>query len=65
MNPMDYLKRAIEYTEKRGDDYFFRGIYKHYRESHGVSNSVWYALVNLYDEDTALMLKYKYCETVL
>ncbi len=62
---MDFLKRAEDYAEARGDGNWFKERYTTYREWYNVSDSVWCALTWLYDEDTATMLKYKYCETVL
>ena len=65
MDKMEYLKRAQDYTETRGDENWFAEVYTRYREYYSVSDSVWCALTWLYDEDTAKLLKYKYCETVL
>ena len=65
MNKMEYLKRAQDYCAARNDENWFAEVYTRYREFYNVSDSVWCALTWLYDEDTAKLLKYKYCETVL
>ena len=65
IDKMDYLKRAQDYTEARGDENWFNEYYTSYREFYNVADSVFCALSWLYDEDTATLLKYKYCEVVL
>ena len=65
MNKMEYLKRAEAYAEARGDDMYFKNLYTGFREYNNVDDSVWKTLSYLYDADTAQLLKYKYCETVL
>ena len=65
IDKMEYLKRAQDYTAWRGDENWFCERYTAYREFYNVSDSVFCALTWLYDEDTATLLKYKYCEAVL
>lgn len=65
MNKMGFLKRAQDYTEARGDEMYFKNLYTGFREFNNVEDSVWKTLSYLYDNDTAELLKYKYCETVL
>lgn len=62
MDKMGFLKRAEDYASARGDGDWFKSYYTRYREYYNVSDSVWCALTWLYDEDTAQMLKYKYCD---
>ena len=50
---MDFLKRAEEFCETRGDEYWFKHIYSGYREFNTVVDSVWHTLVYLYNEKTA------------
>ena len=65
MDKLGFLKRAEAYTEARGDDMYFKNLYTGFREYNNVDDSVWKTLSYLYDADTAQLLKYKYCETVL
>ena len=65
MYKLEFLKRAEAYTEARGDDMYFKNLYTGFREYNNVDDSVWKTLSYLYDADTAQLLKYKYCETVL
>ena len=65
IDKMEYLKRAQDYAAARGDENWFCERYTSYREFYNVVDSVFCALSWLYDEDTATMLKYKYCETIL
>jgi len=65
IDKMEFLKRAEDYTEARGDENWFKEVYTRYREWYDVSDSVFCALTWLYDEDTATLLKYKYCEAIL
>ena len=62
---MDFLIRAEQYATKRGDENWFKFYYTNYREWFNVEDSVWRTLVWLYDEDTANLLKYQYCEVKL
>ena len=65
MNKFEFLKRAESYAAARGDDMYFKNLYTGFREYNNVDDSVWKTLSYLYDNDTAELLKYKYCETVL
>ena len=62
---MEYLKRALNYSQARDDLDWFNEVYANYREWYNVSDSVFCALTWLYDEDTAKLLKYQYCEVKL
>ena len=62
MYKLEFLKRAESYAAARGDENWFKEVYTRYREWYNVSDSVWCALTWLYDEDSARMLKYKYCD---
>ena len=62
---MEYLKRAQDYTSKRGDYDIFVAMFKKFRQRYSVSDSIFCALSWLYDEDTANLLQYKYCEVIL
>jgi hypothetical protein len=65
MDAMGFLDRAERYAAARGDQYWFKERYTTYREWYNVSDSIWCALTWMYDEDTARMLKYKYCDTII
>jgi hypothetical protein len=65
MYKLEFLKRAESYAAARGDDMYFKNLYTGFREYNNVDDSVWKTLSYLYDADTAQLLKYKYCETVL
>ena len=65
MYKLEFLKRAEAYTEARGDEMYFKNLYTGFREFNNAEDSVWKTLSYLYDADTAQLLKYKYCETVL
>ena len=41
---MKYLKLALDYTEARNDDNWFRNLYTCFREYNGVNDSVWKTL---------------------
>jgi hypothetical protein len=62
---MEFLKRAEDYTSKRGDYDIFVAMFKKFRQRYSVSDSIFCALSWLYDEDTANLLQYKYCEVIL
>lgn len=62
MDAAGFLNRAERYAAARGDENWFKEVYTRYREWYNVSDSVWCALTWLYDEDSARMLKYKYCD---
>ena len=65
VDKMAFMRRAEDYTSKRGDYNIFVALYKKYRQWYGVSDSVFCALTWLYDEDTANLLQYQYCEVKL
>lgn len=65
MYNLEFLKRAESYAAVRGDEMYFKNLYTGFREYNNVEDSVWKTLSYLYDADTAQLLKYKYCETVL
>lgn len=65
MNAAGFLDRAERYAAARGDEMYFKNLYTGFREFNNVEDSVWKTLSYLYDNDTAELLKYKYCETVL
>ena len=54
---MNYLKRAQDYAEVRGDDNYFRNLYTGFREYNSVNDSVWKTLSYLYDNETANLLE--------
>jgi len=56
---MEYLKRAQQYAEARGDDNYFREAYTVLRETNSVEDSVWRALEYLYDGFVADLLRFK------
>ena len=65
MDKLGFLKRAESYAAARDDDMYFKNLYTGFRKYNNVDDSVWKTLSYLYDADTAQLLKYKYCETVL
>jgi hypothetical protein len=54
---MEFLIRAEQYVESLADEYWFYHYYRGYREQHSVRESVWLALAQLYDRDTARRLE--------
>jgi len=54
---MKYLKLALDYTEARNDDNWFRNLYTCFREYNGVNDSVWKTLSYLYSNDIANQLQ--------
>ena len=64
-NNMDYLLRAENYAVERGDEDWFKMYYTDYRKYYNVQDSIYRTLAWLYDEDTAKLLKYQYCEVKL
>ena len=62
---MEFLKRAEDYTSKRGDYDIFAAMYKKFRQRYSVSDSIFCALKWLYDEETANLLQFQYCEVKL
>ena len=56
---MDFLKRAERYAEARGDESWFKYTYTFFRQTHGVTDSVWKTLAYLYSNETADLLEYQ------
>jgi hypothetical protein len=54
---MEYLKRAEEYAQAQGDEFWFKNIYTQYRDTHGVAEAVWKTLSYLYTDSVADMLE--------
>lgn len=65
MDNIQFLKRAEDYAQARGDEMYFKNLYTGYREYNNVKDSVWKTLSYLYDNETATFLEYKYCEVIL
>ena len=56
---MDFLKRAERYAEARGDEMWFKYTYTFFRQTHGVTDSVWKTLAYLYSDETADLLEFQ------
>ena len=56
---MDFLKRAEKYAEARGDEMWFKYTYTFFRQTHGVTDSVWKTLSYLYSDETADLLEFQ------
>ena len=56
---MDFLNRAERYAEARGDELWFKYTYTFFRQTHGVTDSVWKTLAYLYSNETADLLEYQ------
>lgn len=56
---MDYLKRAEQYAECRGDDLWFKNLYTQYREFNSIVDAVWMTLSYLYSNQVADMLEFQ------
>jgi len=56
---MDFLKRAEKYAEARGDEMWFKYTYTFFRQTHGVTDSVWKTLAYLYSDETADLLEFQ------
>jgi hypothetical protein len=54
---MEYLKRAEEYAQAQGDEFWFKNIYTQYRDTHSVAEAVWKTLSYLYTDSVADMLE--------
>ena len=54
---MDFLIRAEQYAEVRGDEFWFKNLYTGFRQYNGVSDSVWKTLSYLYGNSTADLLE--------
>lgn len=49
----DFLARAENYCEARGDEQWFRKIYFDHREHYGVVDATWKTLAYLYSDEVA------------
>jgi len=56
---MDFLKRAERYAEARGDEMWFKYTYAFFRQTHGVTDSVWKTLSYLYSNEVADLLEFQ------
>jgi hypothetical protein len=54
---MEYLKRAEEYAQAQGGEFWFKNIYTQYRESDDVTEAVWKTLSYMYTDQVADMLE--------
>lgn len=54
---MEFLKRAEQYAEARGDLSQFKALYNGFRKFNGVTDSVWKTLSYLYGSRTATKLE--------
>lgn len=54
---MDFLKRAEQYAEVRGDSDWFKNIYTELRQYNDVNDSVWKTIQYLYGSFTADVLE--------
>jgi hypothetical protein len=50
---MEYLKRAEQYAESRGDEFWFKNMYTQYRDTNDVAEAVWKTLSYLYTDHVA------------
>jgi len=56
---MDFLNRAERYAEARGDEMWFKYTYAFFRQTHGVTDSVWKTLAYLYSNEVADLLEFQ------
>lgn len=56
---MEFLRRAERYAEARGDEFLFLGLYLGFRQSNGVTDSVWKTLSYLYSNEVADLLEFQ------
>ena len=49
----DFLRRAEQYCEQRGDELWFKEVYTRHRENHSVADATWRTLSYLYSDDVA------------
>jgi len=49
----DFLRRAEQYCESRGDDLWFKESYTRHREHSGVTDATWRTLAELYSDAVA------------
>ena len=54
---MEYLKRAEQYAEARGDEFWFKNLYTQFRDFNNVTDSIWKTLSYLYSNEVADQLK--------
>lgn len=54
---MDFLKRAEQYAEVRGDGDWFKNLYTELRQYNDVNDSVWKTIQYLYGSFTADVLE--------
>ena len=54
---MEYLKRAEQYAEARGDEFWFKNLYTQFRDYNNVTDSIWKTLSYLYSNEVADQLK--------
>ena len=54
---MEYLKRAEQYAEARGDEFWFKNLYTQFRDFDNVTDSIWKTLSYLYSNEVADQLK--------
>jgi len=50
---MEFLKRAEQYAEQHGDEFWFKEVYTKHRERYGVTDATWRTLAHLYSDDVA------------
>ena len=55
----EFLERAERYAEARGDSVVFNNIYRAYRQSNGITDSVWKTLAFLYGNNSADLLEFQ------
>jgi len=56
---MEYLKRAEQYAEARGDEFRFKNLYTQFRNFNNVTDSVWKTLSYLYSNEVADLLEFQ------
>jgi hypothetical protein len=54
---MEYLKRAEQYAEAQGDEFWFKNLYTQFRDYNNVTDSIWKTLSYLYSNEVADQLK--------
>ena len=54
---MEYLKRAEQYAEAQGDEFWFKNLYTQFRDFNNVTDSIWKTLSYLYSNEVADQLK--------
>lgn len=56
---MEFLRRAEQYAEARGDDVFFKWVYANHRAYNNVTLSVWKTLSYLYGNYVADLVEFQ------